>query len=107
MRVTRRTTVAEGFNTILGPWEVIASGIYVNLRPKIDGIAYGAAGAVLTAQYYGACWVNDDIQIGDLLADETENDSTGDPVMYQVEGSDSTFAFRELQLKRTQVPGVG
>jgi hypothetical protein len=101
--VLRRTTTTQGFNVVPGPYTSVATGVPINLRPRIEYIQSEQAGIVSSGHYYGATTVAANVLIGDLIQDEGENDANGKPVEYQVEGADNNFAFKELFVYRTGI----
>lgn len=101
--VKRKTTQKVGNNTVSAGWQPVATGVPVNLKALNELIAASDAGVIGDGVYVGGAPRGSNIQLGDLLSDETENGKDGNPVQYEVQGCDITFAFTELRLKRTSV----
>src|SRR5690348_14766042 len=77
----------------------VATGVPVNLLPKQGIIISQQSAREATSDFKAATWATYDVQIGDLLQDETET-YNGAPVQYEVSLALRNFAFLQLELRR-------
>ena len=80
----------------------IATGLSIALKDVQDTIVTDKF-TVFTGMYSGATFVDTPILLGNILADETENDNAGNPVRYSVEGLTRYVFYVKLHLKRLDI----
>lgn len=102
--VVRKSVVvnAQGNPTPGGP-KTIATGVAVVLRDLNANLLNDQTGTTEIGLYRGTTDVKANILVGDTLKDETENDSSGNPVQYRVLQSTILPIYLKLHLKRIQV----
>jgi hypothetical protein len=81
----------------------VATGVSVIMKDMQGMLAAEKGGVVFTGLYVGHTFSDANILIGDLLADEAENDKNGNPVRYQVQGASHGALNLKLHLRRTDI----
>jgi len=81
----------------------VASGLSISLKDAQDVFATEKTTTTFTGAYLGSTFTDTPILLGDILADETENDREGNPVRYSVDGLSRYAICVSLHLKRLDI----
>ena len=103
-RRLQTTTVGNNIVPVApGSQTPIATGLSIVLKDLQDQIITDKGGAVFTGMYQAATFTDTPIIIGDIISDETENDRTGSPVRYSIEGVTHYPIYVKLHCKRLDI----
>jgi hypothetical protein len=97
-------TTIVGNNLTKAPNLTVLTGVSILLTSKQAYIDTFKTGEQALSIYLGTCSKRNNILMGDLLLDETTNDSNGIPITYMVEDVNPTQLYLEMYLRKTQLP---
>ena len=102
--VTRpgQTTVISG-NTVVAPDLTVATGVSILITSKQAFGDVMKVGILNQGVYLGSTFKHQDIKMGDVLLDEDENDSEGNPLKYVVDDVNRNMIFLKLFLRKLQL----